>query len=145
MKIISLNSEECNAALVRIVSEFGDGHVKEGGYVFDAITRLPPGFVGKKLTASELISTLKRHVNILIVFDPNPRNTPFRLNLLHALGIDEDIAGIKIAAEDLPIVLANYDCDFYVLAPEGALLSVASHEDEIRENERVMWCPISGQ
>ena len=143
MKISPMSADECNTALIRIVSEFGDGYVKKGHYIFDAITRLPPGFVEKKLLTNELISRLKGYVNLHAVFDPNPRNTPFRLQLLQVLGVSEDILGVKIATEDIRKMLVSYDCDFYVLAPDGTLLSVASHEDEIVNNERVMWCPIA--
>jgi hypothetical protein len=143
MRISAMSDTECKAAIAGIVSAFGDGRVKEGHYVFDAITRLPPGLVEKKLTTHELISTLKHYAQVLVVFDPNPRNTPFRLHLLHDLGIDEDVAGVKVAPEDLPRLLASSDCDSYVLAPDGSLLSVATHEDEIQGNERIMWCPVA--
>jgi hypothetical protein len=137
-----LTEAECNAALTRIISEFGDGRVGADRYIFAAITRLSPGFSECRLTTSELISKLSHYANVLIVFDPDTRNTPFRLHLLHTLGMDEDILGLKLATSELPKLLASCDCDFYILDLEGALLSVASHEDELLKGQRVLWSPV---
>jgi len=142
MSISVLSDADCKAAIARIVSEFGDGHVKEGRPIFDAITRLPPGLAEKRLSVRQLLSSLERYVEVLVVFDPDPQNTPYRLHLLHSLGIDDDIAGLKMAPKDLPPLLASTDCDFYVTTRDGRLLAVASHEDEFRGRERLLWCPV---
>lgn len=141
MRISALTNEICKASITRIVSEFGSGHLKEDQYVFDAITRLPYGVVETKLTISELVSETKCYAEVLVIFDPNPQNDPFRLHLSHALGFHENVAGMRLAPVDLPCLLTSIDCDFCVVSPEGRLLPVASHEDELRENERLMWCP----
>ena len=143
MNISILSDAECKAALGRIVSEFGDGHIKEGQYVFDVITRLPAGFAEKRLTINELISSLKSQTMLLVIFDPHSANNASRLHLLHSLGIDEDVPGVKVARENLARFFADNDCDFYVTAIDGALLAAASHEDEFRGKDRVVWCPVA--
>ncbi len=85
---------------------------------------------------------MNRYATVLLIFDPNPGNHTSRLRMLHSVGIDENVGGVKIDPGDLPRFLAGTDCDFYVVAASGTLLAVASHEDEIQGSERVMWCPV---
>jgi hypothetical protein len=137
-----LSKKECQAAILKIISDFGDGRLKEGHYIFDGITRLPPGYLEKRVTVGQLISELKHGSVLLVVFDPHSNNNASRLHLLHSLGFDDDLDGLEVERGDLPRLFENNDCDFYVIVPNGPLLAVASHEDEIRGNERIIWCPI---
>jgi hypothetical protein len=142
MKVSPLSTAECKEFISKIVSEFGNGRTKVGQPIFDAITRVPFGFTEKRLSTRELMSRLERYADVLLLFDPNPQNTPYRLELLHSVGFSEDLPGLKVATVDLPRFFDHKDCDFYVLGPGGPLIAVASHEDEIRGNERIMWCPV---
>jgi hypothetical protein len=121
---------------------FGNGHLKEGGYVFDSITCLPPSFSGKKMSASKLQSVLSSHEEILVVFDPSPKCEMFRHQLLRNLKIDEDAMGVKTSPENILPIISDPDCDFYITSTSGQLLAVGCHEDTWLGKERIMWCPV---
>jgi len=142
MKFLKLNRTEYERAIMKILSDFGDGTLKAGQYVLDSITRIPDGFSHIRLKVAEFLLRLEELGEVLVIFDQHPSNAASRLQLLRIFGIDEDIPALRVSNSDLAPFLINGDCDLYIVDNNGRLLAVASHEDETFGNERRIWCPI---
>ena len=138
----ALNKDLCERIIERIISDFGDGTTQAGRYVFDRIVRLPPGFVEERVPSSKLLAELTHQREVFVIFDPHPNNCGFIIDLLRRLGCENAEHGLAIGGNEAETVISATDCDFYLTTPQGSLLAVGCHEDEVRGQERLMWRPV---
>jgi len=136
-----LKNETCSEILSKILREFGDGTLPPGGYVFDAITRLPVGYTDRRDKWTDLVHELSTFGEICAIFDPSPKNAPYVNGLLSSLQLAEAPGLVGEAVQLAPLV-AEPNCDLYFTTQTGELLAVASHEDEFDGPDRIMWRTI---
>lgn len=133
-----LSIEKRNELLEGIVILFGERKFPSGGYVFDAITKLPPGYTGERVSAHVLATRLQTEGSVFVVFDTNPYSVVSTSKWSRKVGL-EDVLGIRAAPEEISSIYSEFECDFYVLNESGFLLAVATHEDECGEDGRMIW------
>jgi hypothetical protein len=139
-----VDQQSCEAALSNILSVFGTGDYRRDGYVFDGITRLPIGMKAVRMPSGQLLDALRDETSLWVVFDPNVKNRASVITLLRHLDVPEYAPGLAIEGAELSRIFDPQfiECDFYITTPLGKLLGVASHEDEVRNGERIIWCPF---
>jgi len=127
-------------ALARnIVGQYGDGVLRYDKYLFEQITRLPPGTSARRIKAGRFASAIAEDKTIVFL-DPHTSNRKFAQEVAAHCG-DSDALAFSVQSEKILGVLQFSNCDMYLLSPEGTLLAVATHEDSEEDGERMIWIP----
>lgn len=123
----------------RIVEQFGDA-TRDGQHnLFDQITRVPVPWKEARRPLEDVREVVRKAAGSwILILDPHPNNAPFAERVARQLGMSEARAAYVNAAE-ADLVLADEDCDSYLLTPDLEVLIVACHEDLVVDNQRLYW------
>src|SRR3712207_3384892 len=80
-----IDDGQVSAILRRIVTDYGDGDLDLGRYVFDQITRIPAGAAPYRAALKKAVADIADE-EVVVVMDRHPSNRPFAEEVLYHLG-----------------------------------------------------------
>ncbi|HEX3658241.1 MAG TPA: hypothetical protein VHV55_20805 [Pirellulales bacterium] len=137
--MVTLDQSQCGTIAAKIVTDYGDGTLQPGRYIFDQITTIPTGVAGVRMKAAELLSSLHDNEFILIV-DPHPNNKPFAAQVAETFGAPGSL-GFRVDKDEALAAFSYDNCDMYLTRDDGTLIAVGTHEDPGSHNNRLIWVP----
>src|SRR6185437_9785801 len=109
-------------------------------YVFDQITRLPPGFTSLKTSSGDALASLNDEAFFLLL-DPKPQNSTGSKEVAELFSTTLS-KGFELTPQEVKKAIGVLDCDMYVLSTNYELKIAACHEDDVVNDNRIVWVPV---